>query len=322
MSIDADMRNGVITAVQASKMRAALERETYFYGSLDGAMKFVKGDAVAGLVVALVNIVGGLTVGIAQRGMSFGDALHAYTILTVGDGLVSQIPSLIVSVAAGILVTRVASGEGADAHLGGDIYRQLATHPKAIALAGVACASLAVIPGFPHIQFAVAGALLLALAFTLMRNAALAMNSQRALMPEMTRDGGNYVPRILDDVELGTSATLRLRLGLKAFDALRPEALNKQLDGRAGLAVPRACAAARRAARSATLHHRSRRCSAGEQYAGRRTHPAKRDRACDYVRGCRGLSAGRGEIGVGAERECGGGQQSGDSQSEHRRGAV
>jgi type III secretion protein V len=113
--------------------------------------------------------------------------------------------------------------------LGGDIYRQLATHPKAIALAGVACASLAVIPGFPHIQFAVAGALLLALAFTLMRNAALAMNSQRALMPEMTRDGGNYVPRILDDVELGTSATLRLRLGLKAFDALRPEALNKQL---------------------------------------------------------------------------------------------
>lgn len=229
MSIDADMRNGVITAAQASKMRAALERETYFYGSLDGAMKFVKGDAVAGLVVALVNIVGGLTVGIAQRGMSFGDALHAYTILTVGDGLVSQIPSLIVSVAAGILVTRVASGEGADAHLGGDIYRQLATHPKAIALAGVACASLAVIPGFPHIQFAVAGALLLALALTLMRNAALAMNSQRALMPEMTRDGGNYVPRILDDVELGTSATLRLRLGLKAFDALRPEALNKQL---------------------------------------------------------------------------------------------
>ncbi|CAE6819664.1 flagellar biosynthesis protein FlhA [Paraburkholderia haematera] len=229
MSIDADMRNGVITAAQASRMRAALERETYFYGSLDGAMKFVKGDAVAGLVVALVNIVGGLAVGIAQRGMSFGDALHTYTILTVGDGLVSQIPSLIVSVAAGILVTRVASADNADAHLGGDIYRQLALHPKAIAMAGVACLSLAAIPGFPHIQFLVAGGLLLALAITLMRNAAVAANSQRALMPEMTRDGGNYVPRILDDVELGTSATLRLRLGLKAFDALRPEALNRQL---------------------------------------------------------------------------------------------
>ncbi|MFM0335937.1 flagellar biosynthesis protein FlhA [Paraburkholderia fungorum] len=229
MSIDADMRNGVVTAAQASRMRAALERETYFYGSLDGAMKFVKGDAVAGLVVALVNIVGGLAVGIAQRGMSFGDALHAYTILTVGDGLVAQIPSLIVSVAAGILVTRVASGDSEDAHLGGDIYRQLALHPKAIGMAGVACLSLAAIPGFPHIQFLVAGGLLLALAITLMRNAALATNSQRALMPEMTRDGGNYVPRILDDVELGTSAALRLRLGLQAFDALRPEALNRQL---------------------------------------------------------------------------------------------
>ncbi|MFL9915117.1 flagellar biosynthesis protein FlhA [Paraburkholderia fungorum] len=229
MSIDADMRNGVISAPQASRMRAALERETYFYGSLDGAMKFVKGDAVAGIVVALVNIIGGLAVGIAQRGMSFADALHAYTILTVGDGLVSQIPSLIVSVAAGILVTRVASADSADAHLGGDIYRQLAMHPKAIGMAGIACLSLAAIPNFPHIQFLVAGGLLLALAVTLMRNAALATNSQRALMPEMTRDGGNYVPRILDDVELGTSATLRLRLGLDAFDALRPEALNRRL---------------------------------------------------------------------------------------------
>ncbi|MFM0294410.1 MULTISPECIES: flagellar biosynthesis protein FlhA [Paraburkholderia] len=229
MSIDADMRNGVISAAQASRLRASLERETYFYGSLDGAMKFVKGDAVAGLVVALVNIVGGLAVGIAQRGMSFGDALHTYTILTVGDGLVSQIPSLIVSVAAGILVTRVSAGDGADAHLGSDIYRQLAEHPKAMAMAGVACVSLAVIPGFPHVQFMVAGGLLLALAITLMRNAAVANNSQRALMPGMTRDGGNYVPRILDDVELGTSAALRLRLGLSAFDALRPEALNRRL---------------------------------------------------------------------------------------------
>lgn len=229
MSIDADMRNGVISAAQASRLRASLERETYFYGSLDGAMKFVKGDAVAGLVVALVNIVGGLAVGIAQRGMSFGDALHTYTILTVGDGLVSQIPSLIVSVAAGILVTRVSAGDDADAHLGSDIYRQLAEHPKAMAMAGVACVSLAVIPGFPHVQFMVAGGLLLALAITLMRNAAVANNSQRALMPGMTRDGGNYVPRILDDVELGTSAALRLRLGLSAFDALRPEALNRRL---------------------------------------------------------------------------------------------
>nr|WKF59074.1 Protein MxiA [Paraburkholderia busanensis] len=229
MSIDADLRTGVISPAQASRARAALERETYFYGSLDGAMKFVKGDAVAGLVVALVNIVGGLAVGIAQRGMSFGDALRAYTILTVGDGLVSQIPSLIVSVSAGILVTRVAAADSANAHLGGDIYRQLTVHPKALGMAGVACCALAAIPGFPHLQFLLAGGLLVVLALTLMRNNTLATNSQRALMPGMTRDGGNYVPRILDDVELGTSASLRLRLGVQAFEALRPEALNRQL---------------------------------------------------------------------------------------------
>ncbi|ASL42888.1 Flagellar biosynthesis protein FlhA [Burkholderia sp. AD24] len=229
MSIDADLRSNVISPAQASRARAELQRETYFYGSLDGAMKFVKGDAVAGLVVALVNIVGGLAIGIAQRGMSFADALHTYTILTVGDGLVAQIPSLIVSVSAGILVTRVASADSADAHLGGDIYRQLTVHPKAIGMAGAACCALAAIPGFPHLQFLLAGGLLVVLAITLMRNAAAATNSQRALMPGMTRDGGNYVPRILDDVELGTSATLRLRLGQQAFDALRPEALNRQL---------------------------------------------------------------------------------------------
>jgi type III secretion protein V len=229
MSIDADVRSGTVAPSEASKLRAALEHETYFYGSLDGAMKFVKGDAIAGLVVALVNIVGGLTVGIVQRGMSFGDSLHAYTILTVGDGLVSQIPSLIVSIAAGLLVTRVSTTEKETTHLGGDIYRQLTLHPKAMAMAGMACLMLAAIPNFPHLPFLLAGGLLLTLAVTLMRNAAAAINSQRALMPEMTRDGGNYVPRILDEVELGTSATLRLRLGEAAFEALRPEALNRQL---------------------------------------------------------------------------------------------
>ena len=329
MSIDADMRNGVVTAAQASRMRAALERETYFYGSLDGAMKFVKGDAVAGLVVALVNIVGGLAVGIAQRGMSFGDALHTYTILTVGDGLVSQIPSLIVSVAAGILVTRVAAGDDAHAHLGGDIYRQLATHPKAIGMAGVACLSLAAIPGFPHIQFVVAGALLLALALTLIRNAALATNSQRALMPEMTRDGGKYVPRILDDVELGTSATLRLRLGLKAFDALRPEALNRQLGQlrrrlMVELGLPFPGLALLRDARLTPERYivdiEDVPYASGTLVAGHTLVSGEESRDC--VRRRRGLPAARREIGLGAERDGGFDQGSGDPQGERRRSAV
>jgi type III secretion protein V len=239
MSIDADLRAGLIAPKQAGTLRAELERETYFYGSLDGAMKFVKGDAVAGLIVALVNIAGGLAVGIAQRGMSFGDALHAYTILTVGDGLVSQIPSLVVSIAAGLLVTRVTSGSGGGiSSLGGDIYRQLSLHPKALAMAGMGCMSLAAIPGFPHVQFLLAGGLLIGLAITLMRSARVVANAQRPLMPALTRDGGNYVPRLLDDVELGTSATLRLRLGKLAFEALHADTLNRQLaQTRRGLTV-------------------------------------------------------------------------------------
>ncbi|GAB7527231.1 flagellar biosynthesis protein FlhA [Paraburkholderia sp. 2C] len=228
MSIDADLRSGLIAPRDAGRLRAELERETYFYGSLDGAMKFVKGDAVAGLVVALVNIVGGLTVGIAQRGMSFGDALHTYTILTVGDGLVSQIPSLIVSIAAGLLVTRVSSG-GPPTNLGGDIFRQLSLHPKALAMAGVGCFALGAIPGFPHLQFALAGGALIGLSVLMMRQAASRERMQRPFMPAMTRDGGNYTPRILDDVELGTSAILRLRMGNKAYEALHPGRFDAQL---------------------------------------------------------------------------------------------
>ncbi|MBN3754985.1 FHIPEP family type III secretion protein [Paraburkholderia sp. Tr-20389] len=228
MSIDADLRGGLISGTEAGQLRRELERETYFYGSLDGAMKFVKGDAIAGLVVALVNIVGGLAVGIGQRGMSFGDALHTYTILTVGDGLVSQIPSLIVSISAGLLVTRVSSGSDSR-NLGGDILTQLSLHPPALAMAGVACVALAAIPGFPHVQFLLVASMLIGAAVAMIRQRAAAQRSARPRMPAMTRDGGNYVQRILDDVELGTSTLLRVRLGRAASQALDGVELNDQL---------------------------------------------------------------------------------------------
>ena len=227
MSIDADLRSGQIAASEAGRLRGELERETYFYGSLDGAMKFVKGDSIAGLVVALVNIIGGLTIGVGQRGMSFSDALHTYTILTVGDGLVSQIPSLIVSIAAGLLVTRVSSG-GGSTNLGLDIFRQLSLHPAALTMAGAACLSLAAIPGFPHVQFILAAAALIGLATVTRRQRAAEGRAERPQMPAMTRDGGAYVPRILDDVELGTSSPLRVRLGVKACDALHAAELNRR----------------------------------------------------------------------------------------------
>jgi type III secretion protein V len=230
MSIDADLRSGLIGAERAAQLRAGLERETYFYGSLDGAMKFVKGDTIASFVVALVNIVGGLAVGILQHGMTFGDALHVYTLLTIGDGLVSQIPSLVVSISAGLLVTRVSPAGGAD-NLGADLYQQLTSQPKALLMAGACCAALALIPGFPHPQLAAISAVLATAGVALIREARRSQGEQRMTMPAFARDGSRYVPRMLDETELGTSATLRLRIGKTAFDALRPEALNGVLAG-------------------------------------------------------------------------------------------
>ena len=133
MSIDAEMQNGVITEAQAIRKREKLQKEADFYGSMDGASKFVRGDAVAGIIITVVNVIGGILIGFFQRDMPIGDALQTYTILSIGDGLVSQIPSIIVSIAAGILVTR--SSE--EANLGEFVGKQLLVYPKALAISGV-----------------------------------------------------------------------------------------------------------------------------------------------------------------------------------------
>ncbi|CAM2167993.1 FHIPEP family type III secretion protein [Paraburkholderia sacchari] len=230
MSIDADLRSGVINAERAAQLRAEVERETYFYGSLDGAMKFVKGDTIASFVVAIVNIVGGLTIGIMQRGMPFGEALHVYTILTIGDGLVSQIPSLVVSIAAGLLVTRVSPAGGAS-DLGTDLYHQLTLHPKALLMAALCCAALALVPGFPHMQFALIAAALGAVGLLLMRGTQRVQSEAGIPMPAFARDGSPHVPRMLENAELGTSSAMCLRIGKSAFEAIQPEPLNRVLTG-------------------------------------------------------------------------------------------
>lgn len=158
MSIDGDMRAGVIDMEQARQRRRKLEKESQLYGSLDGAMKFVKGDAIAGIFIALINIVGGIAVGMLQHGMSFGQAVEVFTILTVGDGLVAQIPALLVSVTAGIVVTRVTGHEGAN--LGEDIGRQILAQPRALLIGSVLMFALALVPGFPAAVFVVLGVLL------------------------------------------------------------------------------------------------------------------------------------------------------------------
>ena len=133
MSIDAEMQNGMITEAQAIEKREKLQKQADFYGSMDGASKFVRGDAVAGIIITVVNVIGGILIGFFQRDLPITDALQTYTILSIGDGLVSQIPSIIVSIAAGILVTR--SSE--EANLGEFVGKQLLIYPKAVAISGV-----------------------------------------------------------------------------------------------------------------------------------------------------------------------------------------
>jgi flagellar biosynthesis protein FlhA len=156
MSIDADLNAGLIAPDEARARRRAIERESDFYGAMDGASKFVKGDAIAAIVVIVVNIVGGLTVGILQKGFDIGQALQTYTVLTVGDGLVNEISALLVSVATGILVTRSASEEG----LGGDLARQLLGRPRLLTVAGAVLFAVGVVPGFPTVVFFTTGALI------------------------------------------------------------------------------------------------------------------------------------------------------------------
>lgn len=145
MSIDADMNMGLIDEVEARERRKQIEREANFYGAMDGATKFVKGDAIAGIVIILTNIVGGLAVGIAQLGLPWGEAVQRFTLLTIGDGIVTQIPSLVIAVATGIIITRAA----ADAQLGSEIPRQVLANPKALMIVALALLVVLVLPGFP-----------------------------------------------------------------------------------------------------------------------------------------------------------------------------
>ena len=152
MAIDADLRAGAFPLAEARARREELQRESQLFGAMDGAMKFVKGDAIAGIIITVVNVSGGLIIGIAQRGMPAVEAAETYTLLTIGDGLVSQIPALIVSIAAGLIVTRVASGEeGID--LGSEMLQQLSATPKVFAVAAGLLAALGLVPGLPTLPF-------------------------------------------------------------------------------------------------------------------------------------------------------------------------
>src|SRR3990167_8608308 len=152
MSIDADLRSGIIDQQQARELRLGLTKESQLYGAMDGAMKFVKGDAIAGIVITAINVIGGLIIGVVMHGMTLAQSAKIYSLLSIGDGLVSQIPALMVAITAGIVTTRVSS-ERKDAHLGKEISEQLLKQPKALMISGGLLLLMAWVPGFPAWPF-------------------------------------------------------------------------------------------------------------------------------------------------------------------------
>lgn len=154
MAIDAELNAGIIDEATATRRRVKVQKEADFYGAMDGSSKFVRGDAVAGILITLINVLGGFAIGIVQKGMPVVEALQKYTLLTIGDGLVAKVPALIVSVAAGILVTRASE----DANLGAHISKQLTLYPRALAIAAGMMALFGIVPGMPMAPFFILGA--------------------------------------------------------------------------------------------------------------------------------------------------------------------
>src|SRR5688572_28862035 len=176
MSIDADLNMGLIDQNEARERRKQVEKEANFYGAMDGASRFVKGDAIAGILIILVNIIGGLTIGVAQHDMAWGEALSTYTLLTVGDGIVTQVPALIIATATGIIVTRAAS----DARLGEEVARQVMSYPRVIAIVAVVLCALAFMPGLPLLPVVLIAAGMAALFWMAHRKGTAAMEPDKA----------------------------------------------------------------------------------------------------------------------------------------------
>ncbi|PHZ59102.1 flagellar biosynthesis protein FlhA [Photobacterium leiognathi] len=161
MAIDADLNAGLIDQEQARTRRFEVTKEADFYGSMDGASKFVKGDAIAGILILFINIIGGLIIGMSQHGLTFGSAIEIYSLLTIGDGLVAQIPSLLLSIAAAMMVTR----QNTDEDMGQQMYFQMFNNPQALMITGVILFVMGIVPGMPHIPFLLLAAMIGAAAY-------------------------------------------------------------------------------------------------------------------------------------------------------------
>ncbi|SEQ63822.1 MULTISPECIES: type III secretion system export apparatus subunit SctV [Pseudomonas] len=187
MSIDSDLRANLITVQEARNRRAELGKESQLFGAMDGAMKFVNGDAIASLIIVAINMIGGIAIGVVQHGMTAGDALQLYTVLTIGDGLIAQIPALLISVTCGIVITRVPNGDpGAQSNIGREIAEQITSQPKAWIIASVAMLGFAALPGMPTTVFIIIAIVCGCGGFLQLRRARpVAQDQSEALAPEL-----------------------------------------------------------------------------------------------------------------------------------------
>lgn len=198
MAIDADLNAGIINDDEAKKCRAEVTQEADFYGSMDGASKFVRGDAIAGIMIMVINVVGGLIIGVGQHNMTLGDATSAYTLLTIGDGLVAQIPALIISTAAGVIVTRVATDED----VGEQMVTQLFNNPRVMWLSAGVLGLIGLIPGMPNFVFLLFTAALAGLGWYLVRKAKQPESQTDDGQMKQFQEANKVVEATWDDVQL------------------------------------------------------------------------------------------------------------------------
>lgn len=231
MSIDGDMRAGSIDMDEAKRRRSIVEKESQLYGAMDGAMKFVKGDAIAGLIIVAVNLLGGIMVGVLQRGMSMGDATKVYSVLTIGDGLIAQIPALFIAICAGIIVTRVNTGDG-PSNVGRDIGSQVLSQPKALIIAAIVALGMGVIPGMPTLTFVCLAAVVGGVGIILMRNTRKVVDSKTGQVTEVpAMQAAGDPPKTKPDAgeEFVPTVPLLMDVAEHLRDSFDPQVLNEEL---------------------------------------------------------------------------------------------
>lgn len=232
MSIDGDMRAGTIDMDEAKRRRGIVEKESQLYGAMDGAMKFVKGDAIAGLIIVAVNLLGGIVIGVMQRGMSAGDAMKTYSVLTIGDGLIAQIPALFIAICAGMIVTRVQSGDG-PSNVGKDIGQQVLAQPRALLIAAAVALGMGLIPGMPLPVFLILATVVGTVGFVVLRGTRRVVDAKTGQVTEVPamQPAGEKPKKKADDAADEFAPTVPLLMDVasglqQAFDA---EVLNDEL---------------------------------------------------------------------------------------------